>query len=231
VINMSANNSINIPKEYSQSRMSPFDSLALRQLLEGKKNLRILEIGSWLGAGSTQIFADYAELLVCVDHWRGNENPEHRKILDLCDPFYVFKENTKAFSNRVVAMHGDSTHAMELISDGEFDLVFIDGDHRYQQTRLDVKNCLPKLKKGGVLSGHDCEFRLKSLGRSFSLQELNFDHIDSPLPQFLHCHPGVVQAVDEIFGPDVNLFSDTENILRLEDGRSGYSTIWWRTLS
>lgn len=217
------------PPEYSQSRMSPFDAVALRQLLGNKKNLRILKIGSWMGAGSTQIFAEYAELLVCVDHWRGNENAEYKKILDLCDPFFVFKENTREFSERVVAINGNSTRVMELISDGAFDFIFIDGEHHYKQTMLDIKNCLPKLKSGGILSGHDCEFRLKNLGRVFSSEELSCDHIDSPLSQFRHCHPGVVQAVDEIFGPDVNLFADVDNVLQLEDGRCGYSTIWWRS--
>lgn len=217
-----------LPPDYSQSRMSPFDSFALRQLLGGKKSLRILEIGSWLGAGSTQILAEYAEILVCVDHWKGNENAEHKKILGICDPFFIFKENTKTFSNKVVAINGDSTNVMELILNEAFDFIFIDGDHRYQQTILDIKNCVPKLKKGGVLSGHDCELRLKKLGRVFSSEELCLDHIDSPLPQFRHCHPGVVKAVDEMFGSDVNLFADVDNMLQLEDGRTGYSTIWWR---
>jgi len=220
----------NFLPEYAQSRMSPFDAAALRQLLNGRGNLRILEIGSWMGAGSTQIFSEHAKLLVCVDHWRGNENAEHKKLLEECDPFSIFQENTKAFSKKIVAIKSNSTLVGELISNKIFDLIFVDGDHRYNQTILDIRNCLPKLKNGGIICGHDCEFRLGGLGRMFTSEELNCDHIDSPSSRFRHCHPGVVHAVHEVFGQDVNLFADTGNELQLEDGRVGYSTIWWKNL-
>lgn len=220
----------NLLPEYAQSRMSPFDAAALRQLLNGRENLRILEIGSWMGAGSTQIFAEYAELLVCVDHWKGNENVEHKKLLKECDPFFIFQENTKTFTEKIVAIKSNSMFIGELISNNSFDFVFIDGDHRYSQTILDIRNCLPKLKDGGIICGHDCEFRLGTIARIFTSEEMSCDHIDSPSPRFRHCHPGVVHAVDEVFGQDVNLFADTVNELQLEDGRTGYSTIWWKNL-
>lgn len=216
--------------QHAQSRMSPFDEAALRQLLSGKKGLRILEIGSWLGAGSTRIFVEYADLVVCVDHWKGNENAEHKKLVELCDPYSVFQENTKSFSDKIVTIRSDSTVVGEVLTNRQFDFVFIDGDHRYSQTILDIRNCLPKVREGGMICGHDCEFRLSDLGRQFTLQESNSDHIDSPLPKFRHCHPGVVLAVDEIFGEDVNLFADEERKLLLEDGRIGYSSIWYKNL-
>ena len=41
-------------KKYDTNRMSPFDAVALRSILDtfGRKNLRCLEIGSWFGTGS-----------------------------------------------------------------------------------------------------------------------------------------------------------------------------------
>ena len=49
------------------------------------------------------------------------------------------------------------------------------------------------------------------------------DHIDSVFIDFLHCHPGVILAVDELL-EEVNLYADQQ--LDLGD-KVGYSTIWW----
>ncbi len=35
------------------------------------------------------------------------------------------------------------------------DFVYIDGDHRYEKVKLDIENYYPKIRKGGVLAGHD----------------------------------------------------------------------------
>ena len=39
--------------------------------------------------------------------------------------------------------------------EGSFDLVYIDGNHGYEDVVTDIKDALPLLKKGGVMSGHD----------------------------------------------------------------------------
>jgi predicted O-methyltransferase YrrM len=40
----------------------------------------------------------------------------------------------------------------------EVDLAFIDGDHSYEHVKADINAWLPKIRKGGVLSGHDYIF-------------------------------------------------------------------------
>ena len=71
-----------------------------------------------------------------------------------------------------------SLEAATLFPISYFDLVFIDSDHRYEPTKKDIKAWLPKVKRGGVLSGHD-----------YSLNITKRTH-----------HKGVTQAVDEAFG-------------------------------
>lgn len=217
---------------YSQSRMSPFDEYALHKLLKSfnSNKLRILEIGSWLGAGSTQIFSNYARNIVCVDHWLGNENKEHKDIVSQIDPYLIFQENIKGFKDRVVAMRCDSSAIGELLADDIFDFIFIDGDHRYSQTLSDIKNCLPKLKTNGIISGHDCEGRLTQENEELILSKLEEDHIDSCFSKFTHMHPGVIKAVNETL-VDAELFADDKNKLVLKDGREGYSTIWYKKQS
>lgn len=46
------------------------------------------------------------------------------------------------------------SYANEIL-DQSFDLVFIDGNHSYEYVKNDIKNLYPKVKKGGLLTGHD----------------------------------------------------------------------------
>ena len=50
-----------------------------------------------------------------------------------------------------------SLEAVELFEDGELDLVFIDADHSYEGCIADIRAWMPKIKKGGYISGHDYE--------------------------------------------------------------------------
>lgn len=63
---------------------------------------------------------------------------------------------------------------------GELDLVFIDGDHSYEGVKADIEAWLPKVRRGGILAGHDYYTRW----------------------------PGVVRAVDEAF-EDLEFMPDT----------------------
>lgn len=213
---------------YPQSRMSPFDETALRRLLDGKKDISVLEIGSWLGAGSTRIFSEYAREIVCIDHWQGNDNDEHRSIRNKVDPFHLFRNNTSSFADRVVAINSNSSSCAHLLKDEYFDFVFIDGDHRYGQTLRDIKNFRGKVRRGGLIAGHDCEGRASDPQLHFADRDYLADHVDSPISKFRHVHPGVIKAVHELFSDDVTLFAD--ELLHLDDGSQGYSTIWYKKI-
>lgn len=219
-------------KNHVQSEMSPYDAHALHKLLGsfGRTDLRILEIGSWFGAGSTQIFSNYAELIVCVDHWKGNENETHRRLASELNPFQIFKENTFAFADRLIAIHADSKKIGSLLREQTFDLIFIDGDHRYAQTKLDIMNTLPLVKKGGILCGHDCEGRPTESNRATLGSLLASDHTKSIFINFKEMHPGVILAVDECLD-NVSLFAEEQFQIGI-DGKDarGYSSIWYKQM-
>ena len=60
-----------------------------------------------------------------------------------------------ALRPRVHFFTTDSVTASQWIQDGSLDLVFIDADHSYDAVKADLAAWVPKLRKGGVLSGHD----------------------------------------------------------------------------
>jgi|TARA_R110000824_G_scaffold2570_4_gene11849 predicted O-methyltransferase YrrM len=71
-----------------------------------------------------------------------------------------------------------TVNASRLFDDESIDFVYVDADHSYKGCMADLEAWYPKLKKGGILSGHDYG-----------------EHPDKPEPDF----PGVTRAVDEFF--------------------------------
>lgn len=88
----------------------------------------------------------------------------------------VYRKNLKRFGIDPIMIIGNSMEIIPLFKDEFFDLIWIDGCHEYKVIKKDILNSIPKLKKGGILCGHD--FRKKP---------------DAP-------HNGVKTAVKEIFG-------------------------------
>lgn len=67
------------------------------------------------------------------------------------------QENLKSIeqSTKVLFLELSSVDAVENISDGGLDFIFIDGDHSYEKAYEDFCNYYPKVKSGGLFSGHD----------------------------------------------------------------------------
>jgi len=117
-----------------------------------------------------------------------------------------------------------SDRAAELVGDASLDLVFIDGDHSYEQTLRDIRNWLPKVRPGGILCGHDCEVRVTKENQAVFHTNRHKDSIESVSPFFVVNHPGVVLSVHEVFGGRARLWA--EQTVRLDSGPEGRSTLW-----
>jgi hypothetical protein len=48
-----------------------------------------------------------------------------------------------------------SLEAAASVPDGWLDFVFLDGDHRYDAITADIRAWMPKVRKGGLICGHD----------------------------------------------------------------------------
>jgi predicted O-methyltransferase YrrM len=51
-----------------------------------------------------------------------------------------------------------SVNAAKLFPDNSIDIVFIDACHEYECVKEDINAWLPKIKKGGIISGHDYQW-------------------------------------------------------------------------
>jgi predicted O-methyltransferase YrrM len=125
-----------------------------RCVADAKDGAVFIEIGCWLGR-SIVYLADAVKrsgkniTLYAVDNFHAPY--EGRSGLT------VFQENLEAcgVAGLVNILVSDSAEAAKQFADASVDMAFIDADHSYSAVKRDIAAWLPKIKPGGVLSGHD----------------------------------------------------------------------------
>lgn len=113
---------------------------------------RVVEVGVHRGALSAALLEARSDLMLyMVDSWtptpvyRGDRRADRAAVEKVIERYLM----------RVIVVAADSLKAATLLSDHTFDLVFIDADHSYEAVRADILAWRPKVKRGGVLGGHD----------------------------------------------------------------------------
>lgn len=109
------------------------------------------EIGVAEGRFSRQMLSKIPDLhLRCVDPWRAYGRVSQR----ICDERYQHAVGRLTPLGAEI-MRLPSAEAAPLVPDGSLDFVFIDADHRFDAVMLDIILWSPKVKVGGIVSGHD----------------------------------------------------------------------------
>jgi hypothetical protein len=102
--------------------------------------------------------------LYMVDLWRHNPSPEYRATRDNSarmarwrwPRLYLRVVNRfAAYGSRAVMLRADSVEAAARIADASLDFVFIDDDHSFSGCSRSLAAWFPKVKPGGLFSGHD----------------------------------------------------------------------------
>ena len=78
---------------------------------------------------------------------------------------YTFS-TTLQHTHRRIMMIGESLEVCKEIKPASLDFVFIDADHCYESCSADIKAWYPKVRKGGVVSGHDYSGRHQGVCRA-----------------------------------------------------------------
>ncbi len=112
---------------------------------------RVVEIGSLYGRSILFLACRLAEFgkkaeVVAVDLWQWDQHPK---------AYETFLGHRDRLAPDVVAMRCSSADGVRAFRDGELDFVFIDADHSYEAVLADIEGWRPKVKAGGILSGHD----------------------------------------------------------------------------
>jgi cephalosporin hydroxylase len=114
----------------------------------------LIEVGSYKGQSACYMAEEIRNsgkdlLFICVDHFQGSE--EHTDK----DFYGQFLRNTAPLARYIHPLREDSVTASKRFKDGDVFFVFIDASHDYDSVKADIQAWLPKVKKGGILAGHD----------------------------------------------------------------------------
>jgi len=127
------------------------------------------EIGCAAGATTGRLlrFCPALKLLYAVDKWEhipeGSEAGEMGAVYGTSgcenwDPvrgLNRFHKVTDRYKDRLVILRGDSAGMASEVPDESLDFVFIDADHRYAAVLRDLVAWIPKVRPGGMITGHD----------------------------------------------------------------------------
>lgn len=128
------------------------------------------EVGVCQGDLSQPLLEAFPKLnLLMVDHFK---EYEHKTVPRLGkwtqDRMYQAMQmavnRTMFASNRRIIMIGDSVEASRIIRDESLDFVFIDAGHDYESVKPDLEHFCKKVRKGGLISGHDYRGKSKLPG-------------------------------------------------------------------
>jgi hypothetical protein len=63
--------------------------------------------------------------------------------------------NVSLIGNKIKTIVSLTDEAAQYFEDGSVDVIFVDGGHSYEVVKADILAWLPKMKKGGIMAGHD----------------------------------------------------------------------------
>lgn len=146
-----------ISKKYNNMKINHRDILP--QLFETLKlKNKGVEVGSYKGFYANQILKGWTGKLFLIDIWRpmnisvyndSSNQFNYEKIITECC------QNIKNNEDRCFMIRSDSQNAVELFEDESLDFVYIDANHKYEYVKQDISLWYPKVRKGGILAGHD----------------------------------------------------------------------------
>ena len=134
------------------------------------------EIGVAQGYYSREICkANPGVKLYCVDLWdtyfRGTAKLKNRKMQD--EAYNEAVKNLAPFDTELIRKPSDVAHLE--FDDNSLDFVYIDGDHSFDYVMLDLIYWSRKVRKGGIVSGHDA-YRFRGAG------------VVDAVSAYTHCH-------------------------------------------
>lgn len=122
-----------------------------------------VEVGSWLGKSAAFMAVEIINSgkdisFYCVDPWQDG-GPDLRNtpyFKNLKEPVYdIFLRNTTPVATTIKALRGDSVKIASTFTDKSVSFLMLDGDHNYPAVKHDIEAWMPKMAKGGLISGDD----------------------------------------------------------------------------
>lgn len=131
----------------------------IAQLADENEWLRGAEIGTADGRCTSHVLTLSNRLhMLTVDPWApqpGHNGPEDWADWPHTQHEALARQRLQPFGLRCQIFKGYSIEAAATAQDGSLDFVFLDGDHSEEGVRADIAAWRPKIRRGGMLLGHD----------------------------------------------------------------------------
>lgn len=113
------------------------------------------EIGVERGLYSRELLVNNpGSHLFLVDPWKAYRGYREHVSQSKLDGFFTETQQRLEGHNYTI-IRAFSTDAAQQFKDGSLDFVYIDGNHEYSHVVADICAWTPKVRKGGVVAGHD----------------------------------------------------------------------------
>ncbi|MEA5523361.1 class I SAM-dependent methyltransferase, partial [Limnoraphis robusta] len=147
--------------EPMQGWFTDSEKLALFRTVQAQpKDGKVLEIGSFMGRSTNAIAhasVNTNREIYALDVWLDfGEDLDDRAQSD--NGIFIlnsFLKNTQWFLEKLRVLKGSTTQYKYLLSQLEFDLIFVDAAHDYQNVVNDISIALTCIKPNGFMIGHD----------------------------------------------------------------------------
>lgn len=143
----------------NKSKLNVSREVAIPEILNKIGAKEAVEVGVFKAQFSKHLLKNWDGTLWLVDPWRAFEEGEgyvdasnHKKHQTA---YLEAMQNIEGFESRAFMLRGLSSDMASRFEDNSLDLVYIDGNHAYDWVKEDIELWWPKIKKGGVIAGHD----------------------------------------------------------------------------
>lgn len=123
---------------------------------------KFVEVGVWKGKSAAYMAVEIINSgkkihFDCVDNWEYVDGLQYDidKSLFGDNLYQEFLSNINPVIHIINPIKSISWEAAKLYDDESIDFVFIDAAHDYESVKKDVTSWLPKVKKQGIIAGHD----------------------------------------------------------------------------
>ena len=140
------------------TKMFSFPNLYTKAVAECPDNGKMIEIGSLVGESLAYLAVEVINSgknidIFSVDAFIGNVHSVEKK--GNFPQWVQFQKNLSSVWDRITPVKGISWQVAGQFEDDSIDFIFIDADHTYEGVMKDIRSYWPKLKSGGLFSGHD----------------------------------------------------------------------------
>jgi hypothetical protein len=169
-----------------------------------------VELGVFKGQFSKTILDTWNGTLYLVDVWRKLPDNQYSDMSNQKDPIDIYSEtikNISGYEDRAFMLRMSGNKAVNLFQDQSLDFIYIDANHTYEAVKQDIELWYPKIKSGGIFSGHDyLPKHLFKYRNSYNVSIYNNDNyiglfgVNPAVDEFIDKYNLNLHLTDEFFG-------------------------------